>query len=160
MSNYLHNTLKEGDRLRVFPPFGVFTLKDSERPVALISAGVGITPMVPMLEQALAANREIYFIHAAQNHEVDPFYHWLYEKAEKHPNLTVFKCYEDNQSGKADQAGRLDKDLLAKILPNTNMDVYYLGPTPFMEMIKQALTELGFDQEHCHYEFFGPSEVL
>lgn len=160
VSNYLHNTLKEGDRLRVFPPFGVFTLKDSERPVALISAGVGITPMVPMLEQALAANREIYFIHAAQNHEVDPFYHWLYEKAEQHPNLTVFKCYEDNQSGKADQAGRLDKDLLAKILPNTNMDVYYLGPTPFMEMIKQALTELGFDQEHCHYEFFGPSEVL
>lgn len=160
VSNYLHNIVQKGDRLRVFPPFGAFTLKTNARPVALISAGVGITPMVPMLEQALAANEEVYFIHAAQNHEVDPFYNWLYEKAEQHPNLTVFKCYEDNQSGKADQTGRLNKELLAGILPHTNMDVYYLGPVPFMEMMKQALAELGFAPEQCHYEFFGPAEVL
>lgn len=160
VSNYLHNQAKAGDRIRVFPPFGTFTLKSNLRPVALISAGVGITPMVSMLEQALTTDQPVYFIHAAQNHDVDPFYDWLYEKAEQHPNLTIFKCYEDNQSGKAHHEGLLNKELLADLLPNTNMDVYYLGPTPFMAMLNKALNELGFNKDQCHYEFFGPAEAL
>lgn len=160
VSNYLHNQVQVGDRLRVFPPFGAFTLAANQRPIALISAGVGITPMVSMLEQALKSNEQVYFIHAAQNHEVDPFYDWLYEKAAKHSNLTIFKSYEDNSSGKAHHTGRLSKELLAEILPHTNMDVYYLGPTPFMAMLHHALAELGFPNEQCHYEFFGPAEAL
>lgn len=160
VSNYLHNQAKIGDRIRVFPPFGSFTLKSELRPMAFISAGVGITPMVSMLEQALQTNQKVYFIHAAQNHEVDPFYDWLYERADQHPNLTIFKCYEDNQSGKAHHEGMLNKELLADLLPNTDMDVYYLGPTPFMAMINKALSELGFSKDQCHYEFFGPAEAL
>ena len=160
VSNYLHNDVKVGDRLRVFPPFGTFTLQPSERPIALISGGVGITPMVSMLEEALETDRDVYFIHAAQNHDVDPFYDWLYEKATQHPHLTVFKCYEDNESNKAHHEGLLNKELLGELLPTTDIDVYFLGPTPFMTMLHKALAELGVPKAQCYYEFFGPAEAL
>lgn len=160
VSNYLHDEVQVGDRLRVFPPFGNFTLKDSDRPIALISGGVGITPMVPLLQEALSSGKEVLFIHAAQNHEVDPFYDWLYEQAAQYPQLTLFKCYENNQSNKAHHEGRLDQELLAKLLPTTDLDVYYLGPTPFMTMLHRALRALGIPTEQCHYEFFGPAETL
>lgn len=160
VSNYLHDEVKVGDRFRVYPPFGVFTLQEPIRPIALISAGVGITPMIPLLEEALTTEQPVYFIHAAQNHGVDPFYDWLHTKAAEHPNLTIFKCYEDNEENKAHHEGLLNKELLAKLLPSTDMDVYYLGPTPFMAMVNRALSELNFPESQCHYEFFGPAEAL
>lgn len=160
VSNYLHNDLKEGDRLRVYPPFGVFTLQEPVRPIALISAGVGITPMVSLVETALRSDQPVYFIHAAQNHEVDPFYGWLHDLEKRHPQLTIFKAYEQDDQNKAHHEGRLSKELIGKLLPSTDMDVYYLGPTPFMVMVNKALAELGFPKEQCHYEFFGPAEDL
>ncbi|AKX57681.1 NO-inducible flavohemoprotein [Thiopseudomonas alkaliphila] len=160
VSNYLHDQASIGDRIRVFPPSGNFILKENVRPIAFISAGVGITPMVSMLEQALSHNQPVWFIHAAQNHEVDPFYDWLYNQADRYPTLNIFKCYEDNQSGKADHEGFLNKELLKTLLPDTEIDVYYLGPTPFMAMLNKALAELGFYKDQCHYEFFGPAEAL
>lgn len=160
VSNYLHDHVQIGDQLRVFPPFGHFTLKPSQRPLAFISGGVGITPMVPLLQEALNTGRDILFIHAAQDHEVDPFHDWQYEQAQRYPQLTLFKCYENNSSQKAHYEGRLDHDLLAKLLPTTDLDVYYLGPTPFMAMVHRALLTLGVPTEQCHYEFFGPAEAL
>ena len=160
VSNYLHNETKVGDEIRLFPPFGSFTLQSGTRPIAFISGGVGITPMIPMVEEAVSSNRDLFFIHAAQNHEVDPFYDWIHEKAAQHPQLTVFKCYDDNQSNKADHEGYINKELLEKILPNNDLDVYYLGPTPFMAMIKKTLGELEIPENQCYYEFFGPAEEL
>lgn len=160
VSNYLHDHVQIGDQLSVFPPFGNFTLQPGLRPLAFICAGIGITPMIPMLQEALTTERDILFIHAAQNHEVDPFYDWLYEQAATHPQLTLVKCYEHNHSQKAHYEGRLNQDLLTQLIPTTDLDVYYLGPTPFMAMLHRALLKLGVPAEQCHYEFFGPAEAL
>lgn len=160
VSNYLHDTVQVGDELRVFPPFGHFTLQSTQRPIVLLSAGVGITPMIPLLEEALGTGQDVVFVHAAQNHDVDPFYNWLYEQAEQHPQLTIFKCYENNDSGKAHHEGMLNEALLGSLLPHTNVDVYYLGPTPFMAFIRRSLENLGVPATQCYYEFFGPAEAL
>lgn len=160
VSNYLHDHINIGDEIPVFPPFGSFVLQEGIRPIAFISGGIGITPMITMLEEALAADRKVTFIHAAQNHDVDPFYDWLYEQVEKHDHLTVFKCYDDNLSNKADHEGRLNTELLDKLLPVRDIDVYYLGPTPFMAAVKRSLVELNIPEEQSYYEFFGPAEAL
>ncbi|MEG0886174.1 MAG: FAD-binding oxidoreductase, partial [Janthinobacterium sp.] len=73
VSNHLHDNVQVGDTLELFAPAGDFTLVPSERPVAFISGGVGITPTLPMLEQALASGREVHFIHCARNGDVHAF---------------------------------------------------------------------------------------
>ncbi|MFX9810948.1 hypothetical protein ABTP52_19420, partial [Acinetobacter baumannii] len=67
VSGHLHDAVNEGDVLDLFPPAGDFTLRASDRPVALITAGVGITPALPMMEAALAEGREVHFIHCARH---------------------------------------------------------------------------------------------
>jgi nitric oxide dioxygenase len=66
-SNYLHERVQVGNTLQLLPPSGEFVLAESDRPVVLISGGVGITPTLAMLEQALATGREVVFIHCARN---------------------------------------------------------------------------------------------
>jgi nitric oxide dioxygenase len=70
-SNYLHERVQVGNTLQLLPPSGEFVLAESDRPVVLISGGVGITPTLAMLEQALATGREVVFIHCARNGAAD-----------------------------------------------------------------------------------------
>jgi nitric oxide dioxygenase len=66
VSNYLHDKLQEGATIDLFPPSGDFTLTANSKPLLLVSGGVGITPMLAMLEAALPTGRPIVFIHAAR----------------------------------------------------------------------------------------------
>lgn len=161
VSNHLHDNVKEGDIIRVFPPFGEFVLEPSLNPLVLISGGVGITPLIPMLQEALANQRTVYFIHSARNRQVDPFYQFIQDLQAEHSNLHSFYCYENDPQQFADVEGRLTKDLLAKWLPEEDsMEIYFLGPTAFMESIKQSLIALEIPTSQMHYEFFGPSKSL
>ena len=73
VSNYLHDQVAVGATLQLFPPAGDFVLRPSSKPLALITAGVGITPALAMLEQALSSGREIHFIHCARHGGVHAF---------------------------------------------------------------------------------------
>ncbi|KAF1052024.1 MAG: Flavohemoprotein [Stenotrophomonas maltophilia] len=162
-SNYLHDSLKVGDELELFPPAGDFVLRDSTRPLVLITAGVGITPALTMLPAALASGRTVNFIHCARNGAVHAFRPWVEEVAAQHPQLQHFFCYSEPRS--EDQGhhatGLLSRQILADWLPESrDLDVYYLGPKPFMVQVKRQLAELGVPAEQCHYEFFGPASAL
>lgn len=162
ISNFLHDQVQVGDVLEVFPPAGDFVLADSDKPLALITAGVGITPALAMLERALESGREIRFIHFARNGGVHAFRHWLDAKAAAHPQLKHFYCYSEPREGdRPDAEGFTSTALLGDWLPEQrDLDAYFLGPKPFMAQVKKQLRELGIPEAQCHYEFFGPAAAL
>ena len=162
-SNYLHDQCPVGSSIMLFPPAGEFTLQASDKPLVLISGGVGITPTLPMLEAALATERPVHFIHCARNGQVHAFRQWVDALAERYPQLKRFYCYaeDDGVSPAADSLGVLTQDQLAQWLPEQrDLDAYFLGPKGFMAAIKRHLKALGIPEQQSRYEFFGPAAAL
>jgi nitric oxide dioxygenase len=163
VSNYLHDHVQVGQIIDLFPPSGDFTLAGSDKPLVLISGGVGITPMLAMLDAALPTGRPIHFIHAARHGGVHAFREKLDELAQKHPQLKRFFCYETKrtQDIAPDAVGFIDRDKLQGWMPATSdVDAYFVGPKPFMKAIKRYLQELGVPAAQSRYEFFGPAAAL
>lgn len=162
VSNYLHDQIEVGDTLELFPPAGDFTLRPSQRPLALITAGVGITPALSMLETALDSGRDIHFIHYARNGGVHAFRDHVETLSARHPQLRRRFCYSEPREGDvADAAGLPTTAQLSHWLPEErDIDVYFLGPKPFMAQIKRSLRTLGVPEAQCHHEFFGPAAAL
>lgn len=162
VSNYLHDRLEVGDELDLFPPAGDFVLRGGDKPLALITAGVGITPALAMLTPALAAGRDVHFIHCARHGGVHAFREWVEAQSDAHPHLKHYFCYSEPREGDGGHAeGFLSRDLLAEWLPeDRDLDAYFLGPKPFMAQVKRHLRELGVPEQQSHYEFFGPASAL
>lgn len=164
VSRHLHDRVSVGDTLAVFPPAGAFTLAEGDKPVVLISGGVGITPTLPMLDAALAAGRPVRFIHCARHPAVHAFRDWIDARAAQTPGLQRFYCYDDAagaDNGEDVVQGRLDTQRLAGWLPeDRDVDVYFLGPAPFMASVRRDLAALGVPQAQARYEFFGPAQAL
>lgn len=163
VSTYLHDHLSVGKTIDLMPPSGNFTLAHSDRPLVLISGGVGITPMLAMLDAALSQQRQVIFIHAARHGGVHAFGSRIRALAQVHPQLTHFFCYEQprDHDPAPDATGYLDRDKLARWLPvSMDIDAYFVGPTPFMKAIKRILQELGVPTAQSRYEFFGPAASL
>lgn len=162
VSNALHG-MSEGETLELFAPAGDFTLEPSDKPLVLISGGVGITPTLAMLEEALKTSRPVHFIHCARNAGVHAFRNVVDTLAARHEQLKRFYCYEEHQDGGAqpDGVGRLTKERLASWLPSDrDVDAYFLGPKPFMSAIRQQLKALGVPEQQTRFEFFGPAAAL
>ncbi|TCV92748.1 nitric oxide dioxygenase [Luteibacter rhizovicinus] len=160
VSNYLHDSVAIGETLALYPPSGEFTLQEGSRPLALISAGVGVTPVMAMLESAVQAGRAINFIHAARQRSVHAFRNRVDELAAAYPRLRRFYCYE---RGDTDDActGLVTRERLRAWLPDIlNLDVYVLGPLAFMRAIRVHLDALGVPWDDVHYEFFGVTSAL
>lgn len=162
VSNYLHNSLEVGDNINLSAPCGDFVLKNSERPLFLVTAGVGLTPAISMLNTAIASGREIHFIHAAQNSQVHAFKEHVDTLAKQHENLNVFYVYDQPLDIDSPHAvGYLSQEHIASRLPSSkDVDFYYLGPTPFMRSMNQLTKVLALPSEQVHFEFFGPLEDL
>ena len=163
VSNYLHDQVQVGDSLQVFTPSGEFTLAKSDKPLVLISGGVGITPTLAMLEAALETSRPIHFIHCARNGGVHAFRNWVDDLAARHPQLKRFYCYaeDDGVSPAADAVGSLNQTQLEQWLPqDRDLDAYFLGPKGFMAAIKRQLKIAGVPEKQSRYEFFGPASAL
>ena len=160
VSNHLHDQVDVGDELELFAPAGEFTLSPSRKPLVLISAGVGITPLLAMLEAAVVDGRPIHFIHCARDGQVQAFARRLDVLAAQHPQLRRYLCLEQPGT-EADAYGRLSRELLQRWLPSgPDVDAYFLGPKPFMAQVRRDLLALGVPQAQVHYEFFGPASAL
>ncbi len=161
VSNALHG-MAEGEVVELFAPAGQFTLEPSDKPLVLISGGVGITPTLAMLESALEQARPIRFIHCARNAEVHAFREQVDALSAEHAQLERFYCYEQDQAGerRPDAVGLLSEAHLAEWLPERDVDVYFLGPRPFMAAVKRQLQSLGVPPAQIRYEFFGPAAAL
>lgn len=162
-SNYLHDHVQVGDSINLFTPSGEFTLTHSEKPLVLISGGVGITPTLAMLEAALETQRPIHFIHCARNGSVHAFRDWVEDLAARHPQLKRFYLYseDDGASPAGHGIGLLDQARLEQWLPeNRDVDAYFLGPKGFMASVRRQLRAAGVPDGQAHYEFFGPASAL
>lgn len=172
VSNFLHEHAKPGFRLEAMVPRGKFVLdRSSERPVVLLSAGVGITPMIAItnfiIREGLRTRRfrRTYFVHGARNGRVLAFADHLRRLAAEHSSLTVHIRLSHPQASDRlghtyDSEGHVDLDLLKAILPLDDYDFYLCGPPGFMQGIYAGLRGLGVDDERIRYESFGPATVL
>ncbi|MBB5174026.1 NO-inducible flavohemoprotein [Texcoconibacillus texcoconensis] len=168
VSTFLHDKIQEGDHLEVSAPAGSFFLDtESNAPVALISGGVGLTPMVSMAHFIAQnqPNRPVTFIHAAKNGNLHALNEGIQSLAEKNENFRYFVCYEepteqDKQTKHFAKEGFINTEWLQSILESTEGDFYFTGPVPFMKAINKSLLSLGVSNDHIHYEFFGPASDL
>lgn len=162
VSRHLHDAVHEGDLLDIFPPAGHFTLADSDKPLVLISGGVGITPTLPMLVSALGTSRPVVFIHCARTPQVQGFRARIDALALKHPQLQCHYVYEEPGEEPVDGVlGRIGAEQLGRWLPaSRDVDAYFCGPHPFMAAVQQQLRTLGVPAAQTRYEFFGPSQAL
>ncbi|UXH78389.1 NO-inducible flavohemoprotein [Roseateles amylovorans] len=162
-SNWLHDQVEVGAFLQVQPPAGEFTLDDqARRPLLLVTGGVGITPAMAMLEKTAASGRPIRFIHAARHGGVHAFRERVDQLAQAHRNVEAVYLYDSPRVGDRPHAvGHIDRDLLARHMPDDrDVDLYLLGPKPFMQAIYAHGLALGVPVAQLRYEFFGPTEAL
>ena len=167
-SNHFHDLIEPGARLRVGAPRGKFHLAaDGERALVLLSAGVGLTPMVSMLNAVVAggSDRPVWFIHGARNGREHALGAQVRRLAEENANVHVHVVYSrpdaaDVEGRDHDGAGHIEVALLKRLLPFDDYDFYLCGPTPFMRSLYCGLLGLGVAEDRLHYEFFGPASVL
>ena len=167
VSQRLHDDLKIGDSVDVLGPRGNFTVTNTDdTPLVLISAGVGITPMMPMLHAATTNNggkivpRRVLFLHSAKNSRDQAFAAQISDIATRHPAVARHVRFSQPQSfdelGKShDSVGRIDKVLIERLLtPLGECNVYICGPSGFMSDIVRWIGELGL-KARVRSESFG-----
>ena len=161
-SCFLHDRVHEGDTLALLPPSGNFVLEDSNRPLVLLTGGVGITPALSMLNAVAGSGRSVRFIHAALHSGTHAFREHVDELARAHANVSRYYVYSEPREGDvADAHGYLTSELLASHLPaDRDVDLYFLGPRAFMAAAMKAARSLGVPASQVRYEFFGPLEPL
>jgi ferredoxin-NADP reductase/MOSC domain-containing protein YiiM/ferredoxin len=163
-SGYLHTRLAVGDQLDIAAPRGTFILDPTHAPVLLISAGIGATPVLAML-QALAeqhSDREIWWLHGARNGRGHPFAAEAKVLLASIPNVHAHVYFSrpgssDLRGRDFDSAGRLTAALLAQLEPPHDAEAYLCGPALFMDEISAGLAALGIDASRIHTEPFGPA---
>ncbi|MDB6034986.1 MAG: Sulfurase [Verrucomicrobiales bacterium] len=164
-SPYLASHLGVGDVLEVSAPRGSFVLQSANRPVVLISAGVGVTPVLAMLH-ALAAEpsaRQIWWFYGARNGNEHPF---AEETRRLIRNLSHCRSYvqysqprqEDRLGEHFDSPGHLKVDLLERLGVGRDADFYLCGPIAFLKDFTEGLANWGVAGDRVFTEIFGPGE--
>ena len=156
VSVYLHDEVNVGDVIEVSAPAGEFVLDAAKTsPVAFVSGGVGITPMMSMFETVakLTPDRPTAFLHAARNTSLHAFDKDIQEYIDAMGNAKYKTLYSDQGEG------FITREVLAEMVDVTG-EVYVCGPVPFMESMIRELHSLGMTDEQIHFEFFGPAIAL
>ncbi|WP_138419939.1 NO-inducible flavohemoprotein [Aquibacillus sediminis] len=163
VSTYLHDNVDVGDIIPVSAPAGDFVLEKEEKPLVLLSGGVGLTPLVSMLETVVEEqpNRPVYFIHAAQSSAVHGLKQNVQDIADAHSQVHNYVVYEKpTEDDTYDKQGYVDLEWLQSVLPTNDAAFYFCGPEPFMKAINRALKDWNVSEEDIHFEFFGPARNL
>ena len=164
---YLREHVRLGDMLDVSAPRGNFILQSGERPVVLLSAGIGATPALAMLHALAEARstRQILWLHAAHDREHHPFVAEVRRLMGTLAHGRTYVCYstpgpQEKVGLDFDAAGHLSRTVLDVVGIPREADVYLCGPTRFMADMKAALTGLGVSPERIHVEIFNGSEPM
>lgn len=166
-SNFFHNEIHEGTILDVRAPGGHFFLDTSKHtPIVLIGGGIGLTPVLSMLNQIVesGSTREVYFFYGVRNADEHVMRDHLERVAAENQNVHLHICYshpkETDVAGEGFQhLERVSVDLFKRILPSNNYEYYFCGPPPMMNSLFEDLREWGVPEEHINYEAFGPATV-
>jgi len=164
VSRYLHSAIRPGSVVEVAAPRGDFVLQDGANPVLLVSAGVGVTPVLAMLH-ALAgrhSEREVWWLHAARRpgeHAFGAEAHGLLgtlDRTHEHVFYTAATAAERARAGA--HRGRLDSAALAGLGLPVDATAYVCGPAAFMADIRAGLAALGIADVHT--ELFGALDAI
>jgi ferredoxin-NADP reductase/MOSC domain-containing protein YiiM len=160
-STYLTNKLRPGATLEVAAARGEFVLTTGTNPVVLISAGIGVTPVLAMLQQLAAerSNREIWWIHGARRPEDDALateaHALLTTLAHRHEHNFYSAATPDEPLAPHGAQGRITKGKLSQLAIPAEANAYICGPSGFMADMQEALSALGIDPSYVHTELFS-----
>lgn len=162
ISNYLHDNLAVGDEVEARGPLGDFTPDVAScRPIALISGGIGITPILAMAKACLQRHprRPVHLFLAFRDKERQVFKHEVAELLSRHPKLRCHTSFSElTKADCADipgaHAGFIDLAVLKQALGRLNLDFYICGPPPMMTSLIDGLRSEGVPQTHIHTESF------
>ncbi len=166
-SSHFCDNLREGDIIDAKAPAGHFCLDlEKTTPVVLISAGVGVTPMLSMANAIAASNsnRECWFFFGARNGTEHIHRSEIEALTRGHDNIQVHVCYsrprpEDRKGADYNHEGRVSVELFKQLLPSNNYEYYLCGPGAFMKSITDGLGEWGVPDSAVFFEAFGPATV-
>ncbi|MBK5398926.1 glycine-betaine demethylase subunit GbcB [Pseudomonas sp. TH39(2020)] len=167
VSNWLHDTLHEGQELAVHGPVGLFNAMDFTAPKVLyLSGGVGITPVMSMARWFYDTNGNVdmVFIHSARSPKDIIYHRELEHMASRIDNFSLHLICEKHGLGEpwAGYRGYLNHKMLELMAPDfMEREVFCCGPTPYMNAVKRMLDAVGFDMSRYHEESFGatPAEA-
>lgn len=166
-STYFHEQVTVGQQLEVKAPSGHFYLSDDKTcPIVLIGGGIGITPMLSMLNSLLAENtqREVWLFYSVRNGREQIMRQHLNALARTHPRFHLHICYSSPDENDVEgmdyrHKGRIDVSLLRSTLKLARYQFYVCGPRPMMESLVPALEDWGVDRHDIFYESFGPASL-
>ncbi|UFW44554.1 MOSC and FAD-binding oxidoreductase domain-containing protein [Bradyrhizobium sp. WSM471] len=166
-SLYVADELKTGDVIELGAPRGSFTLRPDARPVVLLSAGIGVTPVLAMLH-ALAAQgamQDVWWLHGTRNgreHSFAAEARGLLARLAHHHSHVCYSVPDpaDRPGLDFDTAGHLDRRLLEQLEVPRDGDFYLCGPAAFMSDLTAGLAALGVPPDRIHTELFGSKPSL
>ena len=166
-SGYLNTLLAEGDSLDVAAPRGTFSLDDDVSPVVLISAGIGVTPVLSMLHALVAAGstRPLWWLHGARNSAEHAFAAEAAAALKALPHSISLVAYSapapsDRAGVDYQEPGRLTAAVLQGLGVPADATAYVCGPLAFMSEMEAALTAHGLAAQRVHTEIFGAGPAL
>ncbi len=162
VSQYVFDKVEVGDIVEASAARGTFTLKEGDTPVVLLSAGIGVTPVLAMLH-ALAADastREIWWLYGTRSSQDHPFADETRQLLKGLARYHSYVCYsspdpKDRPHVDFDAVGHLNKRVLQDLKLPRDGDFYLCGPPSFMTELSANLVELGVDAGRIHTEVFG-----
>jgi len=164
---FLQEHVRVGDALDVSSPRGSFILQSGERPVVLLSAGIGATPVLAMLYALAAARstRQVLWLYAARDREHHPFAAEVSRLMSPLTRGRSFVCYSrpgsrEKMGEDFDAMGHLSRSVFDEAGVPPEADVYLCGPNRFMAEMKEALATSGVVPERIHVEIFNGSESM
>jgi ferredoxin-NADP reductase/MOSC domain-containing protein YiiM len=164
---YLREHVRVGDSLDVSSPRGSFVLQSGERPVVLLSAGIGATPVLAMLHALATARstRQVLWLHATRDGQHHPFSAEVRRLMLALAHGHSYVCYSRPGSGDKmgedfDASGHLSPSVFDELGVSREADIYLCGPTPFMADMKKVLATLGLPPQQIHAEIFNGSEPM
>lgn len=164
---YLRDHVHAGDVLDVSAPRGSFILQSEERPLVLLSAGIGVTPVLAMLYALVSEHspRQVLWLHSARDGEHHPFAAEVRRLMLTLPNSRSYVCYSrphtsDKMGHDFDVTGHMSQSVFDEAGVSRDADVYLCGPNRFMADMKQELTTFGVAPQRIHVEIFNGSEAM
>jgi ferredoxin-NADP reductase/MOSC domain-containing protein YiiM len=161
VSSYLTKSLRAGATIDVAAPRGEFTLAAGAGPVLLISAGIGVTPVLSMLHQLAAdsSGRDVWWIYGARGPREQPLAAEANALLAALPGGCAHVYYSQATAAerRANHAepGHITKDTLAALALPAGADAYICGPAAFMASVQDALAAVGIDAARVHTELFA-----
>jgi ferredoxin-NADP reductase/MOSC domain-containing protein YiiM len=166
-SAYVDDTLQVGDIVPASAARGDFTLRPGDTPVVLLSAGIGVTPVLAMLHAlaAEASTRDIWWLYGTRNGREHPFAeeaHGLLKALAHHHSHICYSSPDPQDRPKVDfdAVGRLNTQVLGELDLPRNADFYICGPSSFMSDLSAGLVALGITPDRIHTEMFGASPSI